>query len=410
MNQNPKYGSHRPYRKKNISSIVQDAIKGVSYSRNLEELRNNIDITIREVSDLANSGDPVNVQPGEPAQVYEAPSSGRREKPTYERASSARFSPPSKGIYTFLLVLGSLLSAVFGLAFLVSLVAALSFLPILAPLAAVCGVFFLLSFILAVFSGSRSGKINRFQRYRKFIGDAEFCSLEQLASASMEKVEKTKNRVQKMIAAGWFPNGHIDEEQTTLMLTEETYRLYLLAEDAKRQRQAEDARQKTEDASPAGSGDPELDEAIREGRAYIRQIRRVNDAIPGEEISRKISQLEAVTVRIFACVEKRPGKLPDIRRFMSYYLPTTLKLLNAYQEFDSQPIQSQKILSAKEEISHTLDTIHQAFSSLMDTLYEDDILDIASDISVLEAMFAQEGLTSSGDFHTEGSPRASSGK
>lgn len=409
MSQYPKYGNNRPYRKKNIGSIVQDAIKGVSYSRNLEELRNNIDITIREVSDLAKSGDPANIQPDIPVGAYEGPVKKGNEAHSWKGPSAPRFNPPSKGLYMFLLILGCFFTCIFSIAVVASLLISIFLhLPVLGVAAGICGVFLLLSLILTIFSGSRSGKINRFNRYMKYIGDAEFCSLEQLASASMEKPEKTKNNVQKMIAAGWFPNGHIDYEGTTLMLTEETYRLYLLAEDAKRQRQAEEARQKAE-ATPTGTGKPEVDEAIREGRAYIREIRRVNDAIPGEEISRKMSQLETITIRIFACVEKKPEKLPDIRRFMNYYLPTTLKLLNAYQEFDSQPIQSQKILSAKEEISRTLDTINQAFSSLMDTLYEDDILDISSDISVLETMFAQEGLTSSEDFH-KGDPNSVSGK
>ena len=408
MSQYPKYGNNHPYRKKNIGNIVQDAIKGVSYSRNLEELRNNIDITIREVSDLAKSGNPADVQPQEPPKAYTSPRANSSKAPVYERPESPRFNPPSKGLYTFLLILGCFFSCIFAIVCILSLLASFFYTSLLAPLAVVCGVLMLFSLALAIFAGNRNGKILRFRRYRKFIGDAEFCSLEQMAASCMEKTSKTKNAVQKMIAAGWFPNGHIDNEGTTLMLTEETYRMYLLAEDAKLQRQAEEEAKRKEEASPASTGNAELDQAVREGRAYIREIRRVNDAIPGEEISRKISQLEEITVRIFACVEKRPEKLPDIRRFMSYYLPTTLKLLNAYQEFDSQPIQSQKILSAKNEISQTLDTINNAFSSLMDTLYEEDILDIASDISVLETMFAQEGLTSSKDFHTQGSQKKNS--
>ena len=79
-------------------------------------------------------------------------------------------------------------------------------------------------------------------------------------------------------------------------------------------------------------------------------------------------------------------------------MPTTLKLLNAYAEFDAQPVREPGITHAKEEISQALDTIRQAFSSLLGSLYENDILDISSDISVLRAMFAQEGLTDSSNF------------
>ena len=81
---------------------------------------------------------------------------------------------------------------------------------------------------------------------------------------------------------------------------------------------------------------------------------------------------------------------------MSYYLPTTLKLLQAYQEFDAQPIQGENIKSAKTEISDTLDTITVAFKNLLDSLFEHEAMDISTDISALETMLAHEGLTEDG--------------
>ncbi|MFR5071020.1 MAG: 5-bromo-4-chloroindolyl phosphate hydrolysis family protein [Bianqueaceae bacterium] len=78
---------------------------------------------------------------------------------------------------------------------------------------------------------------------------------------------------------------------------------------------------------------------------------------------------------------------------MSYYLPTTLKLVKAYLEFDSQPIAGETISSAKEEIQNTLDTINLAFVKLLDSLFEDAAFDISTDITVLQTMLAQEGLT-----------------
>ena len=88
---------------------------------------------------------------------------------------------------------------------------------------------------------------------------------------------------------------------------------------------------------------------------------------------------------------------PEIRRFLNYYLPTTLKLVTAYREFSEQPVQGSNIQNAKNTIKQTLDTVNDAFAKLLDGLYQDDVLDISSDASVLETMFAQEGLTG-GDF------------
>ena len=94
-------------------------------------------------------------------------------------------------------------------------------------------------------------------------------------------------------------------------------------------------------------------------------------------------------------VQEHPEKLPDIRRLMNYYLPTTLKLLNVYEEFDSQPVQGENIRSAKQQIEATLDTINVAFENLLDKLFTDEVLDVSSDITVLETMLKQEGLTGS---------------
>ena len=136
----------------------------------------------------------------------------------------------------------------------------------------------------------------------------------------------------------------------------------------------------------------EVRTVIREGREYLRQIKESNDAIPGEEISAKISRLELVIERIFDRVEQHPDLVEELRRFMKYYLPTTVKLLKAYEELDRQEVQGPNIQKSKKEIENTLDTIHQAFENLLDSFFEDTAVDISSDISVMQTLMAQEGL------------------
>ena len=139
--------------------------------------------------------------------------------------------------------------------------------------------------------------------------------------------------------------------------------------------------------------DPEVRSAINEGRQYVQEIRNANIAIPGEEVSKKLDKLEEVTGKIFDYVEVHPEQFSEIRKFMGYYLPTTLKLLDAYKELDGQAVTGENITTAKQEIEKTLDTINLAFENLLDSLFKDAAMDISTDISVLETMFAQEGLT-----------------
>ena len=131
------------------------------------------------------------------------------------------------------------------------------------------------------------------------------------------------------------------------------------------------------------------------GEEYARQLKEANMAMSEKEISLKLTRLEMVIRKIFQCVELNPEKLPDIEKFTEYYLPTTLKLVNTYRDFDKEPIQGDNIKKAKEEISQTLNTIIQAFENLLDSMYEDVAMDISTDISVLETMLKQEGLTDS---------------
>ena len=177
------------------------------------------------------------------------------------------------------------------------------------------------------------------------------------------------------------------------MVTHHAYRQYEeLMEHTEAQKRQEQER-KAQQEEMAESMDPQIREIIRTGAAYIKKIHECNDAIPGVEISAKISRMETLVDRIFNRVEQNPGCVPEIRRLMEYYLPTTVKLLEAYEELDAQPVQGENILSSKQEIEKTLDTLNAAFEKLLDSLFQDTAWDVSSDISVLKTMLAQEGLT-----------------
>ena len=103
--------------------------------------------------------------------------------------------------------------------------------------------------------------------------------------------------------------------------------------------------------------------------------------------------MERIVTKIFAYVRQNPDQIDQLRKFMSYYMPTTEKLVNAYRQMDEQSIQGENIAKAKEEISQTLDTINEAYEKLYDSMYVDVAMDVSSDIAVLKTLFAQEGLT-----------------
>ena len=246
---------------------------------------------------------------------------------------------------------------------------------------------------LMVYGLTLRRRARRFARYRDALGNAAFCTVAKLADIAGETQERAKKDLKKMITCGAFPQGHLDHNETCFMVDDKTYDEYLQAE--KEYTIRTEAARAEEQKKQADPKDAELEAVKQEGSEYLQQIRSVNDALPGEVISQKLDRLEDITARIFACVRKHPEKLPDIRRFMRYYMPTTLKLVNSYEEFESQPVQGENITKAKGEIEQALDTINMAFENLLDTLFANDAFDISADISTLETMLKQEGLTGS---------------
>ena len=143
---------------------------------------------------------------------------------------------------------------------------------------------------------------------------------------------------------------------------------------------------------PQTTGNEELDKMIADGKLAISEMRRLNDSIKDESVSRQIDRLEEISGKIFAQVQAEPKKLPQIRKFMSYYLPTTLKLLNAYDRMDSTGVDGANITGTKSKIEDMLETICTAFDKQLDSLYGAEALDISTDITVMEQMLAREGL------------------
>ena len=236
-------------------------------------------------------------------------------------------------------------------------------------------------------------RITRFKKYCRALGDNTHCSLEKLARSVGKSGKFVRKELVKMIDDGLFLEGHLDNEGTCLITSDETFRHYeqsRLALEARQRQEMEAAKKPDKPAEPV---DPRVQEVLNRGNAFIAEIRRCNDAIPGEEISGKISRMELIVQRIFQRAQAHPEIVPDLKKLMDYYLPMTVKLLNAYAEMDAQPVQGDTIQNSKREIEATLDTLNLAFEKLLDDLFEDTAMDVSSDISVLNTLLAQEGLT-----------------
>ena len=257
---------------------------------------------------------------------------------------------------------------------------------------AVLGVAGLAGGVWMILSGTNAaGRVDRFRTYKKLLGQKTYCAMEKLARGVGKSEKFVRNELRQMIREGYFLEGHIDREGKNLITSDETYRYFeqsrLQLEERKRQEEA----QKKKEAGTIR--DPKVQEVLDRGNAFIDQIRKCNDDIPGEEISAKIDRMEMIVRRIFQRAQTNPQIIPDLKKLMDYYLPMTVKLLGAYADMDAQPVQGENIQASKREIEGTLDTLNAAFEKLLDSVFADTAMDVSSDISVLNTLLAQEGLT-----------------
>lgn len=260
------------------------------------------------------------------------------------------------------------------------------------------------AFCLFVFISTirNNGLIKRFYLYSQVIGNRDSITISKLAAALGTSSDKVKKDLNKFKNKGWLPQGIIDESGRNLFLTDEAVIAY---QDAVARKNDLDAR--TDKAMTDLNTDdisPEVKAIIVEGEKFVKDIRQANDEIPDEYMSDKLYDLEDIVARIFDYVKKHPESAGELSRFMSYYVPTTRKLMNAYVELNKQPDAGSNITSTKKQIEDGMDTIIQACQSLLDTMFQDVAEDIAADISVLKTMAARDGLT-----RDEGEPENKTG-
>lgn len=243
--------------------------------------------------------------------------------------------------------------------------------------------------IYGIVKGGKKNKlVKQFYEYGRIIGPAEYFSIDQLAKECGQSREDVLENLKAMEEAGMLPRVWYDQGRTTLILTEELYRQY---QDAERGRTEREALARAEDAGMEGISE-DVRRILEEGRAYRRTIHRCNEEIPDAEMTAKLHRLEEIMDKIFEQVRQKPETAGRLRRLMSYYLPTTTKLLTAYIELDKQPEAGENITKTKQEIEEALDTINDAFEALLDTMFQDMAWDISSDISVMKTMMSQDGL------------------
>lgn len=234
---------------------------------------------------------------------------------------------------------------------------------------------FMCAGLVTMYAGiQRTKKSKRYRKYLALIGRRQDISVATLAQAMPVSVSVACDDLQDMLDDGIIPTGYLDMGTGRLILNDEGL------EDAPA-------------PAPAPEEPPE-EEAVQETTdAILAEIRAVNDAIADPVMSEKIDRIRKITGKIFAYQQQNPGRDTQLRSFLSYYLPTTLRILKAYAQMESQGIDGENIHAAKARIEGMMDKVVEGFEKQLDKLFQDDAMDIATDVEVLERMLEKDGLS-----------------
>ena len=143
---------------------------------------------------------------------------------------------------------------------------------------------------------------------------------------------------------------------------------------------------------PARTGDEQIDALLAEGETAVFEMRKLRDTISDDILKANVDDIIDITDKIFNKLLIEPGVYKQVKRFADFFLPTTIKLLNAYGRFGQSGIEGDNITGTMDRIDKALDTTLDSYKKFFDSLFEDQALDIETDITVLEAMLKQDGF------------------
>lgn len=199
-------------------------------------------------------------------------------------------------------------------------------------------------------------------------------------------------KITSIMGSGLDTTTHNRHDRERQAIEEENARKQ--AEERTRQLAAEaEARTREEANRIPLTGDKIADQVITTGQDMLETIKRENAAIPDQELSEQMNNLAIKCEQIFRTVSEAPAKAPQVRKFMNYYLPTTLKILANYRTMQQRGVSYGEMKEARDTTVHGMNLILTACQKQIDNLHRDNMLDISTDIDVLEQMLKRDGFT-----------------
>ena len=212
--------------------------------------------------------------------------------------------------------------------------------------------------------------VHRYRGYLAMIGSHKVMSVSALSSATGSAPAKLRDDLEDMLDDAFFPKGFLDYGSDRLVVDGNGL-----------------------EEAPTPQAEPQPAPKAEEEDAILAEIRAVNDAVANEKVSAQIDQIGTITAKILDYQRSHPDSAPQLHSFLSYYLPTTLKILRAYGQLESQEVSGENITAAMARIEGMMDKVVEGFEKQLDLLFQGDAMDVTADVAVLERMLAKDGLS-----------------
>lgn len=219
-------------------------------------------------------------------------------------------------------------------------------------------------------------RVKRYRLYRRIIGEAQSMPLADIARASGQGEAALEKDFADMIRRGYFPQGFLDRETACFYASNDAWR----------------KAPKPQPPAPKPEKQPEA-ELLASGSHFLQELDAEAARIEDAAVRGRVYEIRTKAQAIFDWLRLHPEAQPDVQRFAGYYLPTTLKLLRAYNEVDPHAAQSEAAALVQDRVAGVLGSVASAFATLLDNLISETAMDVSGEITALETVLGQDGLT-----------------
>lgn len=230
-----------------------------------------------------------------------------------------------------------------------------------------------------------------YSRYRRELGSSTIISVRDLASAVSQTEEETIKDLLYFMKQNYFKQARIVENDSIFILDIPTFKLY-------KENLGKIPSYEKDQIGPTDDFDTQkASDILTNCGKILMDMEEKAKKISSPSFRSNLAPLFENIKDILSILEKYPDKALALNKFNDFYMPTSSKLVESYQEFEALETTDAKILKSMAEIEGSIKTITEAFDKIKVDLISDRAMDIKTDIDTINLVLKQEGLVE-GDF------------